>query len=85
MNQGPSGKPGDSGVGLDKTGGAATAAKAPLCPLIRGFITEADLPLAEQEWPGLQAFLRCLPQHERPATFLELIWRFEGMRSARLA
>jgi hypothetical protein len=44
---------------------------------IRGFVTEADLPQAEKEWPGLRAFLEHLPIDQRPATFLELVWRFE--------
>jgi hypothetical protein len=50
-----------------------------VCPL-RGLITEADLPLAEKEWPGLHDFLLKLPAGERPSTFLDLIWRFEGCR-----
>jgi hypothetical protein len=45
-------------------------------------VTEADLPAAEQEWPGLREFLDRLPPAEQPATFLELIWRFECWRSA---
>jgi hypothetical protein len=44
---------------------------------LRGFITAADLPRAEQEWPGLQAFFVRLPPEQRPATFLDLVWRFE--------
>jgi hypothetical protein len=44
---------------------------------LRGFVTEADLPQAEKEWPGLRAFLERLPLDQRPATFLELVWRFE--------
>jgi hypothetical protein len=51
--------------------------------LLRGLITEADLPLAEQEWPGLLEFLRGIPVSERPVTFLDLIWRFEGCRLPR--
>jgi hypothetical protein len=51
------------------------------CPL-RGFVTEADLPQAEQEWPGLQDFLRGMPLEERPVTFLELVWRFECWRAS---
>ena len=46
-------------------------------PLLRGLITEADLPQAEQEWPGLQEFYLRLPLRDRPVTFLELVWRFE--------
>ena len=52
--------------------------------LLRGLITEEDLPKAEQEWPGLQEFLSTLPEQERPPTFLELVWRFECWRQ-RLA
>jgi hypothetical protein len=52
-------------------------------PHLRGFVTEADLPDAEQEWPGLQAFWRRLPANQRPETFLELVWRFECWRAAR--
>jgi hypothetical protein len=48
---------------------------------LRGFVTEDDLPDAEQEWPGLQDFLRRIPPHQRPATFLELVWRFECWRA----
>lgn len=51
--------------------------------LLRGLITEADLPLAEQEWPGLRDFLLSMPASERPSTFLDLIWRFEGRRPLR--
>ena len=46
-------------------------------PTLKGFITAADLPRAEQEWPGLQAFLGRLPPDQRPVTFLDLVWRFE--------
>jgi hypothetical protein len=52
---------------------------------LRGVVTEADLPDAEQEWPGLQEFLSRLPDAERPATFLELVWRFECWRIAERA
>jgi hypothetical protein len=45
-------------------------------------VTEADLPQAEQEWPGLRSFLERIPPHRRPATFLDLIWRFECWRDA---
>jgi hypothetical protein len=47
---------------------------------LRGFVTGADLPQAESEWPGLQEYLRRLPLDERPTTFLELVWRFERWR-----
>ena len=52
---------------------------------LKGLITEVDLPHAEEEWPGLQAFMRQLPESDRPPTFLELVWRFECWRQARLA
>lgn len=48
---------------------------------LKGFITEAELPLAEVLWPGLLDFLRHLPSQERPRTFLDLMWRFEGWRA----
>ncbi len=50
-------------------------------PPLRGLVTEADLPLAEEDWPGLRDFLRRIPTHQRPRTFLDLIWRFECWRS----
>ena len=53
-------------------------------PFLKGLITEADLPTAEQEWPGLQEFLSALPERDRPPTFLQLVWRFECWRQ-RLA
>jgi hypothetical protein len=52
---------------------------------LRGVVTEVDLPDAEQEWPGLQDFLRRLSPSDRPATFLELIWRFECWRTGQPA
>jgi hypothetical protein len=51
---------------------------------LRGLVTEADLPQAEQEWPGLQAFLSRLPRNQRPATFLDLVWRFERWREEEI-
>jgi hypothetical protein len=53
-------------------------------PLLQGLITDVDLPTAEKEWPGLQAFLCEIPESDRPPTFLELVWRFESWRQ-RLA
>ncbi|HEY0712627.1 MAG TPA: hypothetical protein VGF45_08135 [Polyangia bacterium] len=50
---------------------------------LEGFITDADLPAAECEWPGLQAFFLSLAVDDRPRTFLDLIWRFEN-RETRL-
>ena len=60
-------------------------ARESLCPLMKGLITEDDLPLAEKEWPGLRDFLLSMPASERPSTFLDLIWRFEGCRNAAKA
>jgi hypothetical protein len=51
-------------------------------PSLRGLVTETDLPAAEREWPGLQAFLFGLPKGQRPRTFLDLVWRFEAFRAA---
>jgi hypothetical protein len=53
--------------------------KTPL--LLKGLVTEADLALAEEDWPGLRDYLRRLPSNQRPATFLDLVWRFECWRS----
>jgi hypothetical protein len=50
-------------------------------PLLKGLVTEADLPLAEENWPGLRDFFRGLPVNQRPRTFLDLVWRFECWRS----
>ena len=61
---------------------AAPNASAPSGVGLRGLITEADLPAAEAEWPGLQAFLGALPANDRPATFLDLVWRFETEMAA---
>ena len=57
----------------------------PLAASLHGLVTEADLPLAEQEWPGLLDFLRRLPHHQRPGTFLELVWRFERWRATEMS
>ncbi len=50
-------------------------------PSLKGMVTEADLPLAEETWPGLRDFLRRIPSNQRPATFLDLVWRFECWRN----
>jgi hypothetical protein len=59
-----------------------TSRRTTPCAPLKGFVTEADLPEAEREWPGLQAFFARIPTDERPRTFLELIWRFECRRPA---
>jgi hypothetical protein len=55
----------------------AAPASSGWLPPLRGLITEADLPAAEREWPGLRAFFAALPVADRPPTFLDLVWRFE--------
>ena len=54
-------------------------------PCLRGLITDADLALAEEEWPGLQEFLWDIPVAERPPTFLQLVWLFESCHARRPA
>jgi hypothetical protein len=49
---------------------------------LRGLVTEADLSQAEQEWPGLRGYLARIPAHQRPVTFLDLVWRFECWRES---
>jgi hypothetical protein len=63
---------------MDECRGAPPAA-------LKGLVTEAHLAQAEEEWPGLKAFLEGLPPKERPPTFLDLVWRFECSRARRLA
>jgi hypothetical protein len=53
----------------------------PKLPVLRGLVTEEDLPLAEEDWPGLREFFRRIPSNQRPVTFLDLVWRFECWRS----
>ena len=48
---------------------------------MQGRITEAQLPLAEQSFPGISRFYDSLD--DKPATFLQLVWAFEARRSAR--
>jgi hypothetical protein len=63
----------------------AVISVTPSPPALRGLITDADLPKAEEEWPGLLSFLGNLPAAERPATFLDLVWRFETWRCTGVA
>jgi hypothetical protein len=53
-------------------------------PQLKGFITDDDLPAAEQVWPGLHAFFIAIAEDERPPTFLDLVWRYECMRARRV-
>jgi hypothetical protein len=54
---------------------------------VQGRITERQLPHAERCFPGIQRFYDDLA--EKPATFLQLLWAFEGRKQkksrARLA
>lgn len=43
---------------------------------MQGRITERHLPLAEESSPGITRFYEALD--EKPATFLDLLWAFEG-------
>jgi hypothetical protein len=46
---------------------------------VQGRITEQHLPEAEQSMPGITRFYAGLAV--KPATFLDLLWAFEGRRS----
>jgi hypothetical protein len=48
---------------------------------VQGRITERQLPEAEQSMPGITRFYDQLA--DKPATFLELLWQFEGRRRSR--
>jgi len=48
---------------------------------VQGRITERQLPEAEQSMPGITRFYAGLV--EKPATFLDLLWAFEGQRASR--
>jgi hypothetical protein len=43
---------------------------------VQGRITERQLPLAERSFPGISQFYASL--ETKPATFLQLVWAFEG-------
>jgi hypothetical protein len=45
-----------------------------IAPGLRGVVTERDLPVAEQCFPGITAFYRQAPR--RCSTFVELVWAF---------
>jgi hypothetical protein len=51
------------------------------CGDVQGRITERQLPDAEQSMPGISSFYASLDA--KPATFLQLLWAFEGQRTAR--
>jgi hypothetical protein len=48
---------------------------------VQGRITERQLPEAERSMPGITRFYARLD--EKPATFLDLLWKFEGAKRAR--
>jgi hypothetical protein len=48
---------------------------------VQGRITEQHLPQAEQSMPGITRFYAELD--EKPATFLDLLWAFEGRSESR--
>ena len=48
---------------------------------MQGRITETHLPMAEESFPGITRFYASLD--EKPATFLQLVWAFEGRQLAR--
>jgi hypothetical protein len=53
-------------------------------PRVQGRITIAQLPLAEKSFPGISEMYAKL--HEKPATFLQLVWIYEStMRKAAQA
>jgi hypothetical protein len=47
---------------------------------VQGRITERQLPDAERTMPGITQFYAQL--ETKPATFLDLLWAFEGQRAA---
>ena len=47
---------------------------------VQGRITERQLPLAERSFPGISQFYASL--ENKPATFLQLVWAFEGRNEA---
>ncbi len=50
---------------------------------VQGRITERQLPLAERSFPGISRFYASLD--DKPATFLQLLWAYEGRIYARKA
>jgi hypothetical protein len=48
---------------------------------VQGRITEGQLPLAERSFPGITRFYTSLD--EKPMTFLQLVWAFEGRNQQR--
>jgi hypothetical protein len=50
---------------------------------VQGRITESHLPLAEKCFPGICRFYAQMA--EKPVTFLQLVWAYEGRRAASAA
>jgi hypothetical protein len=48
---------------------------------VQGRITEGQLPLAERSFPGISRFYA--EMEHKPATFLQLVWAFEGRERCR--
>jgi len=46
---------------------------------MKGRITEKQLPLAEESCPGITKIYKTMKQ--KPATFLDLLWHYEGLRN----
>jgi hypothetical protein len=49
-----------------------------LDPAVQGRITETELPLAEKSFPGISEMYANMS--EKPATFLQLLWKYESER-----
>jgi len=49
-----------------------------LAGAVRGRITQRHLPEADRSIPGIARYYAQLEQ--KPATFLDLLWQFEGAR-----
>jgi hypothetical protein len=53
---------------------------------VQGRITARQLPLAEKSCPGIGELYRelsnCPEGRDKPATFLQLLWIYEGRRAA---
>jgi len=45
-----------------------------------GRITERELPLAEESFPGISRFYKSLSA--KPVTFLQLVWAFEAKQAS---
>jgi hypothetical protein len=48
---------------------------------MQGRITERQLPMAERSMPGISRFYTEL--EEKPVTFLQLLWAFEGRKKPK--